>query len=131
VLFGIDKVVAYDIDAKMYGSVFLWLMHQGTYEKLSPVQREVIDSHCTNEWAVRFASSWADFEAAGRETVKAERRDGFIELSPDQLAQWQKVAEPSQDSWAEGVRKTGANPKMIWSDFQESLSKHHASYSQW
>jgi TRAP-type transport system periplasmic protein len=39
--FGIDKVVQYDIDAKMYGSVFLWVMHKGTYEKLSLLGRSL------------------------------------------------------------------------------------------
>ncbi len=132
VLFGIDKVVHYDIDVEMYGSVFLWVMNQGKYDKLSPIQRGVIDDHCTSEWAVRFASTWADFEEAGREKVKSERRDGgFIELTTDQLAQWQKVAEPLQVFWAEGVKNTtGANTEMIWRDLQDSLSKHHARYSQ-
>ena len=120
----------YDIDARMYGSVFLWVMNKGEYDKLSPIQRGVIDNHCTSEWAARFANPWADFEAAGRDKVKAERGNGFIELSADQLAQWQKVAEPLWDFWAKGVRNTGANPEVIWKDFQDSLSKHHANYSQ-
>jgi TRAP-type transport system periplasmic protein len=130
VLFGIDKVVQYDIDAEMYASVFLWVMNQAKYERLSTSQKTVVDNHCTTEWAVRFASPLADFEMAGREMVRAERGDAFIELSVEQLAQWQKVAEPLRDIWAKGVGKTGANPEMIWKDLQNSLYDHHASYFQ-
>ena len=127
VLFGIDKVVKYDIDVQMYGSVFLWVMYKHEYDGMSTDQRRVIDSHCTTEWAVRFASSWADFEAAGREIVKAERGSDFIELSPDQLEQWRKAAEPLQALWRAGVSKVGGNSDGIWKELQSSLLAYHAS----
>jgi TRAP-type C4-dicarboxylate transport system substrate-binding protein len=130
-LFGIDKVVHYNIDAKISGNVFLWVMNQSKYDNLSPIQKGVIDDHCTSEWAVRFASAWADFERSGRATVRAKKGDGFIELKPKELDQWEKLAKPLQVFWAEGVRKTtGANTEIIWRDLQDSLSKHHARYSQ-
>ncbi len=127
VLFGIDKVVKYDIDAQMYGSAFLWVMNKPVYDGMSTDQRKVIDSHCTTEWAVRFASPWADFESAGREIVKAQRGSDFIELSPNQLDLWRKTAEPLQAIWAAEVSRAGGNSDAIWQDFQYGLRAYHAS----
>jgi TRAP-type C4-dicarboxylate transport system substrate-binding protein len=131
ILFGIDKVVHYDIDAKMYGSVLLWVMDQRKYDGLSSVQRAIIDNHCTSEWAVRFASAWADFEKRGRAAIREKRGDSFIELKPEQIQLWRRASKQLRKYWAEGVeRTTGANSEMIWRDLENSLSEHHATCLQ-
>ncbi len=39
VLFGIDKVVKYHIDAAMYVSTFVWVLNKARYDGLSPAQK--------------------------------------------------------------------------------------------
>jgi TRAP-type C4-dicarboxylate transport system substrate-binding protein len=128
VLFGIDKVTKYHIDSAMYVTTFVWVLNKGTYDKLSPDQKKAIDDHCTTEWAVRFASPWADFEHAGIAKVRAEPGQVVTELTPDQLAAWQKSAEPLRQSWANGVKKVGGNPDAIMQALQQEIAQHHAGY---
>ncbi|MBV8183757.1 MAG: TRAP transporter substrate-binding protein [Hyphomicrobiales bacterium] len=128
VLFGIDKVVKNHMDAPLYVSDFVWVMNKKTYDDMSPSQKKVIDDHCTTEWAQRFASPWADFEHAGRDKVRAETGHDVYQLTDDEVAQWRKAAEPLKAKWAEGVKKTGADPEKALADFRTTLEKYKAGY---
>src|SRR4051794_21500335 len=59
-LFGIDKVTKYHMNVPLYTTSFVWIMNKTTYQGMSPTQQRVIDDHCSNEWALRVASPWAD-----------------------------------------------------------------------
>jgi TRAP-type transport system periplasmic protein len=128
VLFGIDKVTKYHIDANFYASTFVWVLNKARYESLAPAQRKVIDDHCNTEWAVRFAGPWADFEAAGRAKLQAEPGQEIVALSPAQLDDWRRAAEPLHAKWAAEVRRIGQDPDSIYKALQASLAQHHAAY---
>src|SRR5665213_2816559 len=70
-LFGIDKVTKYHMEAGLYTTPFVWVMNKAKYDQMSPLQKKAIDDHCTTEWAEKFAGPWADFEHAGIEKIKA------------------------------------------------------------
>jgi TRAP-type C4-dicarboxylate transport system substrate-binding protein len=127
-LFGIDKVVKYHIDAPIYTTGFTWSINKQMYDGLSAAQKKVIDDHCTNEWAVKMAGPWADFEAAGRQKMKDAPGHEVYSLNADQLAAWRKAAEPMQQRWAEGVRSAGGNPDAVLQDLKASLTAHQAAY---
>jgi TRAP-type C4-dicarboxylate transport system substrate-binding protein len=128
VLFGIDKVVKYHLDANVYVSTFVWVLNKARYDGLSPAQRQVIDNHCTTDWAVRFASPWADFEAAGRARIAAEPGQEIVPLTPAQLDDWRRAAAPLRTRWAADVHRIGQDPDAIYRAFQESLARYHAQY---
>ena len=71
-LFGIDKVVKHHIDAPLYTTVFTFSMNKDKYESMSPAQKKVMDDHCSTDWAVKIAGPWGDFEAAGRDKMRAD-----------------------------------------------------------
>jgi TRAP-type C4-dicarboxylate transport system substrate-binding protein len=119
ILFGIDKVVKYDMDMPFWTGTFVWVMNQGRYESMSPAQRTVIDHHCTTEWAEQVASPWADWEHAGRDRVAAEPGHDVYKLTPDQTAAWHKAAEPLMAKWAEHVQ----NADKVFGDLQAELKK--------
>ncbi|MGD0723771.1 MAG: TRAP transporter substrate-binding protein [Roseiarcus sp.] len=127
VLFGIDKAIKYAIDAPIYASTFVWVLNKDKYEAMSPAQREVVDAHCTSQWAVRFAAPWADFESAGRGAIRAEPGREVVTLTPSQLAQWREAAAPLRESWAAGVKRAGGNPDAIGLAFAESVAENHAA----
>ncbi len=128
ILFGIDKVVNYHMDAALYVTTFVWVMNKGKYEAMSPAQKKVIDDHCTTEWAEKLASPWADFEAGGRPKIKAEAGHEVYSLTPEQLALWRKAAEPLADKWANGVRAVGVDPAQAMDGLKAELRKHDALY---
>ena len=71
ILFGIDKVTKYHIDAPFYVSEQVWVLNKDKYNALSAAQKSVMDRHCSSEWALKIAAPWADFEAGGRDKIKA------------------------------------------------------------
>ena len=49
-------------------------------------------------------------------------------LTPAQLAEWRKAAEPLYAEWAENARKAGYNPDTIMKDLKDSLAKYNSLY---
>jgi TRAP-type transport system periplasmic protein len=128
VLFGIDKVVKYHMDAALYVSDFVWVMNRVKYEGMSPAQKAVIDDHCTTAWAEKIASPWADFEAAGRDKLRNEPGHEVYKISADDLAAWRKAAEPLAGKWADAVRQAGFDPEKVMADLKANLELRQAIY---
>lgn len=126
-LFGIDKVTKYHMEVPLYVTTFAFVFNKDKYNQMSAAQKKVIDDHCTNEWALRVASPWADFEHGGIAKLKAEGHDVY-ELSPAQLAEWKKAAEPLQKTWADNVKKAGGNPDTVMSELKAELGKFKSAY---
>lgn len=122
VLFGIDKVVKYHMDAPLFSTTFVWAMNKAKYESLSSNQRKAIDDHCTPEWAEKVASPWADFEYGGHAKLEAEAGHEVYKLTPDQLAAWRKAAEPLSAKWAAKVD----NADAVLQGLKDTLKRHGA-----
>jgi len=127
-LFGIDKVTKYHIDAPFYVSEQVWVLNKDKYAALSPAQKAVMDQHCTSDWALKIATPWADFEAAGRDKIKALPGHEVYALSGEQLAAWRKSAEGVVADWEGSVRKAGADPGAILDDLRKTVAAHKAAY---
>jgi len=126
ILFGIDKVVTQHMDVPLYTTPFVWAMNKDKYEAMSAAQKKVIDDHCTSEWAEKVGSQWADFEFAGRAKLAAEAGHEAYKLTPAQLDAWKKAIAPTEQAWAEGVTKTGNDPKQVMDALKASLAKYKA-----
>jgi TRAP-type C4-dicarboxylate transport system substrate-binding protein len=126
-LFGIDKVVKYHIDVPLYVTPFVWGMNKDKYNSMSTAQKKVIDDHCTSEWAEKVAASWADYEAAGKGKIAAEAGHEVYKLTPEQLDAWRKAVAPVESTWADGVKKTGEDPKAVLDNLKASLVKYKAA----
>ncbi len=122
ILFGIDKVVKYDMDMPFATTTFVWVMNKPKYEAMSPAQKAVIDSHCTTEWAEKVASPWADWENAGRARIAAETGHDVYKLTQEQVAAWRKAAEPLKAKWAAQVKNSAA----VFGELQAELNKRGA-----
>lgn len=127
-LFGIDKVTKYHIDAPLYATTFAFVFSPSTYNQMSAVQKKVIDDHCTNEWSLKVAGPWADYEHAGVGKLKADPAHEVYPLTDAQLAEWKKAAEPLQQTWANNVKKSGGDPDAIMKELKDSLAKFKAAY---
>src|SRR5580693_3310150 len=125
-LFGIDKVVKHHIDAPLYTTVFTFSMNKDKYESMSPAQKKVMDDHCTTDWAVKIAGPWGDFEAAGRDKMRADPTHELIKLTPDQMQAWRATVEPLKASWAAAVKQAGADPDAALTELNASIAKYGA-----
>jgi TRAP-type C4-dicarboxylate transport system substrate-binding protein len=127
-LFGIDKVTKYHMNVPLYVTTFAFVFNKDKYNEMSAKQKKVIDDHCTNEWALKVAAPWADFEHAGIAKIKAEAGHEVYDISPAQLAEWKKAAAPLEQKWADNVKKTGGNPDTIMKELKAELTKRQAAY---
>lgn len=127
-LFGIDKVTQFHIDAPIYVSEQVWVLNPATYAKLSPAQKKVMDDHCSSDWALKIATPWADYESGGNAKIKALPGHEVYPLTPDQLAAWRKSAEPIVAAWEADVKKAGQDPKAVLDDLKATVKKHNSAY---
>jgi TRAP-type C4-dicarboxylate transport system substrate-binding protein len=88
VLFGIDKVTKYHMNVPLYVTSFVWVINKAKYESMSPGQQKAVDDHCNNEWALRVAAPWADFERAGVAKLTNEPGHEVYTIADAQLAEW-------------------------------------------
>jgi TRAP-type C4-dicarboxylate transport system substrate-binding protein len=125
-LFGIDKVTKYHMNAPLYTSVLTWIVNKNTYRSMSPAQQKAIDDHCTTDWALRAAGRWADFERGGVAKLKAEPGHEVYTLTPAQLDEWRKAAAPVVKIWADAARKAGVDPDVALAELKASVQKYNA-----
>src|SRR4051794_27091969 len=126
VLFGIDKVTKYDMDAPLYTTTFVFVMNKDTYNGMSDRQKKAVDGNCNTEAAGRVGEPWGKFEDAGVDKIKAQPGHEVYKLTAEQTALWKKASEPLIKTWGEGVKKTGADPDAAMTELRAALTKYNA-----
>ena len=125
-LFGIDKVTKYDMDAPLYVTTFTFVMNKDKYNQMSDRQKQAIDKNCSVETAGQVGEHWGKFEDAGVDKVKAQADHEVYKLTPEQTAQWKKASEPLVKTWGEAVKKNGNDPDAALSELRATLTKYKA-----
>ena len=126
VLFGVDKVTKYHMEAPLYVTTFVVVMNKDKYNQMSDRQKKAIDDNCNTQAAGRVGEPWGKFEDAGDDKVRAEPGHEVYTLTAEQTALWKKAAEPLFKSWADNVRKTGVDPDAAMAELKASLAKYNA-----
>jgi TRAP-type transport system periplasmic protein len=129
-LFRMTDVTKFHMENPLYVSMFTWNLNRRTYDSMSPTQKKALDEHCTTAWAKRIASEWAQRDFDARKQVSAAKDAGrnIYSITPQQVAQWRKAAEPLRKQWAEEVTRAGYNADQVWSELMASLKKHDGLY---
>ncbi len=126
VLFGIDKVTKYHMEAPLYVTTFAFVFNKDKYNQMSDRQKKAIDDNCNTEAAGRVGGPWGTFEDAGVDKVKAEPGQEVYKLTAEQTAAWKKAAEPLVKTWADGVKKVGVDPDAAMKELRADLAKYNA-----
>jgi TRAP-type C4-dicarboxylate transport system substrate-binding protein len=126
VLFGIDKVTKFDMEAPLYTTTFAFVINKDKYNAMSDKQKKAIDNNCNTEAAGKVGEFWGKMEDAGIDKVKAESGHEVYKLTPEQIGLWKKAAEPLVKTWGEGVKKNGGEPDAALSELKASLTKYNA-----
>jgi TRAP-type C4-dicarboxylate transport system substrate-binding protein len=114
------------MDAPLYVTTFAFVMNKDKYNRMSDRQKQAIDNNCNTAAAGRVGEPWGKFEDAGIAKIKAEPGHEVYPLTPEQTALWKKAAEPLVKSWAEGVKKSGADPDAAMTELRAALTKYNA-----
>ncbi len=125
--FGIDKAVKYHSDMRLYTSNFAWVMNKGWYDKLSASQKKVLDDHCSNEWAAKVGAAWGDFEDSGQAKLEKTAGHTIVKLTPAQVDQWRKAAEPVYTQWMQAVDKSGVKGQQALDELRKEVASRNAN----
>jgi TRAP-type C4-dicarboxylate transport system substrate-binding protein len=128
VLFGLDKVTRFHIDAPLYVTTFTFVFNKSKYAQMSAAQKKAIDDNCTTEMAGKVGAQWGAFEHDGIAKIKAEPGHDVYPLTMEELAQWRQAAAPLEKMWAANVRKVGVDPVTAMTELKEQLAKYSAAY---
>src|SRR5438445_2620213 len=125
-LFGIDKVTKYDMEAPLYVTTFAFVMNKDKYDQMSDKQKKAIDNNCNTETAGKVGEFWGKMEDAGIDKIKAESGHEVYKLTPEQIGLWKKASEPLTKTWGEGVKKNGGDPDAALAELRAALKKYNA-----
>ena len=128
ITFGIDKVVKYHTDMRLYAASFVWTMNKGSYRKLSPAQKKVIDAHCSNEWAAKVGQDWGDDEDSGQAILAKTPGHTIVKVTDSQRVAWRKAAGPLTAGWLRTPNNSGIDAKQALDTFHKALDTHNAAY---
>jgi TRAP-type C4-dicarboxylate transport system substrate-binding protein len=126
VLFGVDKVTKYHIEAPMYVTTFVFVMNKDKYDQMSANQKKAVDDNCNTEMAGKVGAHWGQFEDAGIDKIKSQSGQEVYTLTPEQTALWKKASDPLFKTWADGVKKTGIDADAAMTELKASLTKYNA-----
>jgi len=127
-IFGIDGITTHHLDIPLYVTTFVLVMNQARYEGLSEADRQVIDDHCTSEWAERMAAGWAEWEDEGRTRMIEAPEHTVYEPTPEDVQAWRDAAAPLLDAWKADVAAKGGDADAIHEALIRSLEDHGALY---
>jgi TRAP-type C4-dicarboxylate transport system substrate-binding protein len=125
-LFGIDKVTKYDMEAPLYVTTFAFVINKDKYDQMSDKQKKAIDNNCNTETAGKVGELWGKMEDAGIDKIKAESGHEVYKLTPEQIGLWKKASEPLTKTWGDGVKKNGGDPDAAMAELRAALKKYNA-----
>lgn len=113
VTFGVEDKATYHLGTNFYYNASAVVFNKAKYEGLSDSQREAVDSVCTDEWAAKLLSTWAEADRDTRARFLEDDKHTFHMLTDEELALWREAAQPGFDRWAETVRAKGLDPDEV------------------
>ncbi|MCI5073853.1 TRAP transporter substrate-binding protein [Oricola sp.] len=127
-IFGADSLVKHHLDMPFYASINVFVINKGVLEGMATEDRQVIEDHCTPEWAEKMSSGWADVEAAGRDKIAADPEHTLHTPNAEQVKMWQDAAAPLTDEWKKTISDMGKDPDPILNGLIDALKKYDSYY---
>ncbi|MFN4098231.1 MAG: TRAP transporter substrate-binding protein DctP, partial [Pararhodobacter sp.] len=123
---GIADVATHHLDMPMYTANFVIVMSPLAWNRLSPAQQEVMNDHCSSEWAGHLVAHWQDEDTAERAVLEAS--DAHVFNQPDEAtqAEWLAAAEPALERWRTAVTNAGHDAAAVEAAAQEAIATHDA-----
>lgn len=125
---GLDKVARVHVDAPVYVTPSALVMSKATYSTLSPMQKRVVDDHCSTDWAAKAAADAIARNAAARATIAGPDGERLTALTPDALAAWRQSAAPQRGTAAQRIAETGFNSIEVAGALEASLARYKAGF---
>ena len=110
----------------MYTAVFLLAMNRGTYDRLSPELRVIIDRNSGLTLSGQAGRLWDEQKAPARK-LAVDRGNTVYVVPAAELALWQKAAQPVLADWVRDMAKRGVDGDALLADARALIARHAAS----
>lgn len=113
-------------DASLYTMTFIFAMNKQRYEGLSDELKAVIDANSGLEFSANAGRIQQEFDAPPRKDA-LERGNNVIELTPEQVAQWQAASQATIDEWVQEMDAKGLDGAELLNEAKGLIAKHTAA----
>ena len=110
----------------LYTAVFLVAMNKGKYDALPDDLKAIIDANSGLEFSAQAAATTAAADAGPRQAA-VDRGNNIIELTAEQSAEWQAVAESTVEAWVEQVTADGIDGQALLDSARAAINEAGAS----
>jgi TRAP-type C4-dicarboxylate transport system substrate-binding protein len=101
--------------APLYTAVFLIAMNKAVYDGLPEDLKTVIDANSGLEFSATGGRLGEAADAGGRQ-IAVDLGNTIIELTPEQVAEWQAAAQPTIDAWIAEAAAAGFDGKALFDE---------------
>lgn len=105
-------------------SVFSFLMHKGSYRKLSPDLKKVIDAHSGRNISGWASETWARIEKPGRKVMASKSKNKFHVIPESEVAKMRAAAKPAVQQWLKQMKSRGIDGKVLLDDARALVAKY-------
>jgi len=113
-------------DAVLYTTTFIFAMNKDKWESLPDDLKAVIDKNSGLEFSAFAGGQMQRDDAPVREAAVA-RGNAVRTLTPEQVAEWQKAAEPVKTAWLEEMKEKGIDGDALLKKATALIKKHTAA----
>jgi TRAP-type C4-dicarboxylate transport system substrate-binding protein len=109
--------------APLYTAVFVLAMNKGIYESLPDDLRAVIDANSGLEFSGQ-AGAATEAADAGPRQIAVERGNTIVSLTPEQIDDWRRAAEPTIDGWVADATAAGLDGQGLLERARAAIAAH-------
>lgn len=98
--------------ASLYTSAFLLAMNKAVYDKLPDDLKAVIDANSGLEFSALAGKTSQEADAPARQKA-VDLGNTIVQLTPEQVAEWQTAAQPTIDTWVKESAAAGFDGQAL------------------
>ncbi|HTN49425.1 MAG TPA: TRAP transporter substrate-binding protein [Burkholderiaceae bacterium] len=106
----------------LYTAVFLFAMNPGTYARLPPDLREVIDRNSGADLSEQAGRLWDEQKAPARK-LAVDRGNTVVVVPAAELARWQQAAQPVIAEWLADLKRRQVDADALLADARTLLAR--------
>jgi len=110
-------------DAALYTTSFVFAMNKDKYDSLPDDLKAVIDANSGADFSAFAGKTMAAYDAPSRE-MAVELGNNIVELSPEQVAEWEAAAAPVYDQWKAEMEAAGIDGADLIERAQALIAKY-------
>lgn len=107
----------------LYTQTFAFSMNKGSYDKLPPDLKKVIDANSGIETAGMFGRAMDDGDKAGRE-IAVKAGNNIVALDIAETQRWLRTASTVESDWVTEVAKKGIDGKKLAAEARALIAKY-------